>query len=89
MHLLRSSWFKRTTELKEDIPVEVTEKSDIYHYVLKLPEKYRIVIHLFYFEELSVKEIASMLQISESVVKTRMHRARKELKTLCSDLVDW
>lgn len=87
--LLRSSWFKRTTELKEDIPVEVTEKSDIYHYVLKLPEKYRIVIHLFYFEELSVKEIASMLQISESVVKTRMHRARKELKTLCSDLVDW
>lgn len=83
--LLRSAWFKKTTELKEDIPTTMEESSDLIHYVLKLPEKYRTVIHLFYYEELSVKEISSILGITESLVKTRLHRARNELKKLCPD----
>jgi len=83
--LLRSSWFKRTTELTEDIPTYMEESSDLISYVLKLPEKYRTVIHLFYYEELSVKEIANALGIKESLVKTRLHRARTALKELCAD----
>lgn len=83
--LLRSAWFRKTTELKEDIPTEITENSEILTYVLKLPEKYRTIIHLFYYEELSVKEIALILNIKESLVKTRLHRARNALKELCPD----
>lgn len=84
--LLRSAWFRKTTELKEDIPTsEMEEGSDLLSYVLKLPEKYRTIIHLFYYEELSVKEIASILGIKESLVKTRLHRARNSLKELCID----
>lgn len=48
--------------------------------VLKLPEKYRAVIHLFYFEGMSVEEISRIEEISISSVKTRLHRARKILK---------
>jgi RNA polymerase sigma-70 factor (ECF subfamily) len=47
---------------------------------MKLPTKYRIVIHLFYYEDLSVAEIAKVLGLSESNVKTRLSRARNMLK---------
>ena len=37
--------------------------------VMQLPEKYRIVIHLYYYEEYAVREIAQILKLSESNVK--------------------
>lgn len=84
--LLRSAWFKRTTSLNEDIPVHMEESSELIHEVMKLPEKYRTVIHLFYYEDLSIKEIATMLNTKESLVKTRLHRARNLLKDTCQYL---
>lgn len=48
--------------------------------VAKLPEKYRVVVHLFYFEELSVKEISNATGIKETTVKSHLHRARELLK---------
>ena len=48
--------------------------------VLALPANLRTVIHLFYYEELSVKEIASLLRLSQSAVKTRLFRGREKLK---------
>jgi len=86
--LLRSAWFKRTTALNEDIPIhmEESESNELVKEVMKLPEKYRIVIHLFYYEDLSIKEIAAMLNMKESVVKTRLHRARNLLKDTCQYL---
>lgn len=47
-----------------------------------LKEKYRILIHLYYYEEMDVKEIAEMLKMSESAVKTGLHRARQKLKKM-------
>jgi len=47
---------------------------------MKLPEKYRIVIHLFYYEDYSIWEIASILKLSESNVKVRLSRGRTMLK---------
>ena len=41
---------------------------------MKLPEKYRIVIHLFYYEDYSVREIAGILRITEANVKVRLSR---------------
>jgi len=38
------------------------------------------VIHLFYYEDMPVKEIAALLGIKENAVKTRLHRARKKLR---------
>ncbi len=45
-----------------------------------LPEKCRIVVHLFYFEDMGTREIAEVLGIKEPTVRTRLVRARKLLK---------
>jgi RNA polymerase sigma-70 factor (ECF subfamily) len=45
-----------------------------------LPEKYRVVVHLFYYEDYSVKEIANIIKISESNIKVRLSRGRAMLK---------
>ena len=54
--------------------IELSEK------VNKLPQKYRVVIILFYYDSLSIKEIVEILNISESAVKKRLERGRKILK---------
>jgi len=51
----------------------------------KLSSKHREVIEMVYFRELSVKNIATMLQISENTVKTRMFYARTRLKEILSN----
>ena len=48
--------------------------------VQALKPKLREVVHLFYYEELSVREIAGILGIGESAVKTRLSRARESLR---------
>ena len=78
------SFFRRSSVLLEDyidtLIFEAPEAKDLLEEVLKLPEKYRIVIHLFYYEDYSVKEMAEILHTSESNVKVRLSRGRKMLK---------
>ena len=64
----------------EDLTFETKEDSDLFEAVLALPGKYRMVIHLFYYEDYSVKEIAGVLKVNESNVKARLSRGRKMLK---------
>lgn len=45
-----------------------------------LPEKCRIVVHLFYFEDMGTRQIVEVLGIKEPTVRTRLVRARKLLK---------
>ncbi len=54
---------------------------EVYEAVMKLAEKYRVVIHLFYFEGYQIREIATLLRVNENTVKSRLSRARKMLKT--------
>ena len=48
--------------------------------VKQLAEIYRIVIYLFYYEDLSIEQISSILEEKESTIKSRLHRARELLK---------
>lgn len=80
--LFLSAWAKKTVPLDEDIPFESPEKSDIYYAVHSLPQKYKAVIHLFYYEQMSVAEIAKYLDTKESTVKSQLHRGRELLKSL-------
>ena len=50
--------------------------------VKKLPVKYRSVVHLFYYEELSIAEIAASTQQKETTVKSQLFRAREMLKEM-------
>lgn len=84
--LLTSSWNKKKTSLEseeevcdESNPFDEVENYGIMQEVGRLPEKYRVVIHLFYFEELSISEIADSMKSKESTVKSLLFRARKML----------
>lgn len=60
---------------------EVTKDySDLYEALTRLPEEDRLCVTLFYMEGYSIKEIASILKISESGVKSRLYRARNKLR---------
>lgn len=67
-------------EYMETLTFETPESENLFEEVMKLPKKYRIVIHLFYYEDYSVKEIAEILNLSQSNVKVRLSRARALLK---------
>jgi len=56
------------------------ENQELHHTILKLDEKYRIPLILFYFQDLSYQQIAEVLNITLSTVKTRLHRAKDGLK---------
>lgn len=80
--LLTSAWFRKTTEMPDTLATTMEEKSEVYYAVMKLPVKYRTVIHLFYYEELSIAQISSLLESKESTIKSQLHRARKLLEDI-------
>ena len=53
---------------------------ELYDAVLALPQAYRIVLYLFYYEDMPTKEIAAVLHISQNAVTTRLTRAREALR---------
>lgn len=84
--LLRSPWRKRRVSMTE-LAAEQTEpvfdreeQRELFRAVMVLPEKYRTVLYLFYYEELSIQETAELLKLSQSAVTTRLSRARSKLK---------
>ena len=76
-----SLWRRRVIRM-EDMDEYFEQPSDrsLMDHVIKLPFKYKAVIHLFYYEDYSVRQIAGILQISESAVKMRLARGRQLLK---------
>ena len=74
-------------------PIPGTETTDeeseeiefVQEMVEALPESSRTVIHLFYYEQMSIREIAQSLGLTEQNVKTRLSRARDKLRTLLEE----
>ena len=86
----RSLWRRINVPLDDyadTLQFECSEDRELFETVMALPEKYRIVLHLYYFEDYSVREIAGILSISESNVKVRLNRARAMLKEILKE--DW
>ncbi len=79
--LLRSAWNRRTVPLDESLPFCEPEASGVYEAVMALPVKYRTVVHLHYGEGFTLSEIAQTLHTNENTVKTRLRRAREQLRT--------
>lgn len=79
-NLLRSSWWKKTSNLEETLTIPAPQCREVFQAVMGLPPKYRVVIYLHYFEEYTTKEIAQLLHISQTAVTTRLNRARQMLK---------
>ena len=69
----------------ETLTFETPQSENLFETVMQLPEKYRIVIHLYYYEDYSVREIADILRLSESNVKVRLSRGRSLLKKVLKE----
>lgn len=59
---------------------EELEKSELFYSIMNLKQTYKEIILMYYYQELSVKEISQILGISESNAFTRLSRARQLLK---------
>ncbi|MBQ9141834.1 MAG: sigma-70 family RNA polymerase sigma factor [Lachnospiraceae bacterium] len=84
-NLSMSFWKRRVLPLEESesqaaYEMPTNEHSILYEAVMQLSPKYRIVVHLYYFEGYSVKEMAKLLRIRETTIQTRLMRARAKLK---------
>lgn len=93
--ILRSSWLKRIVFSQDqklincnddivDNPADEVIKrlqyNELLGEVMKLPKKYKEVIILFYYEDVSTIEISKILSIPEGTVRSRLFRAREILK---------
>lgn len=88
------SWYKKNVDVIETNVLEETlETSDLLEQVVKnseeealfdlvmaLPVKYRELIYFYYFEDYSIREIASILSLKNNTVKTRLRKARSLLQ---------
>ena len=81
--LLKSAWYRRTCALEEGehIPTPAENYDDsVLELVNRLPEKYRVVIYLHYYEGLTAKEIGAICKLPAATVNTRLKRGREKLK---------
>ena len=95
--LVNTAYRRHDVPITPDIPIpepnddhdgetEVdTRKLKLVSAVMKLPKGVRTAVHLFYFEDMSVKEIAAVTGKKESAVKTQLSRGRKALKEMLSN----
>lgn len=64
---------------------ELSAEAELADMIKSIPPKYGAVIHLFYYEGYSVKEIAQILGISVTAVTSRLSRGRRRLKKLLTE----
>lgn len=81
---LKSWWKSRRINIESLLEIsyenEKTNTTDIFEKLLSLPEKYKIVMYLYYYEEYSIKQISDILNRKESTIQTQLSRGRNLLK---------
>ena len=81
---------RKTDELNEELAAdERDDLSFVWEAVKSLPVKYREVIHLFYHEGCSVREISNILKRPEATVRSDLHRGRERLREILREEYDF
>lgn len=83
--LMSSMWYNKTQELDDTLAIEDENDINLYYELQKLPAKYRDVIHLFYYEDMSLEQISKVLGRKASTVRTQLTRARAMLKNFMKE----
>jgi len=84
---LKSAWFRRTAALDDAAQIAAPEVPDTWllDAMKGLPEKYRISLYLYYYEEYSAREIADVMGVNEASVNQYLARGRRKLRTIITD----
>ena len=80
-----SAWKNKIVPLEDNLVFESDDENSLHHELMKLPLKYRTVIHLFYYENYSAEEIGSILKQKPSAVRMILTRARRRLKEIIEE----
>ena len=94
--MLRTSWIKRVTtfgvlqdsENEYEKPYDIEKKEtnkELYELIQRLPQKYKEILLLFYYKDLTYEEISEILEIPEGTVRSRLSRAREKLKKMMNE----
>ncbi len=78
--LWSSPWRRHSVPLEESIQVDTPEDHYLAEELKKLPKKYGAVLHLFYWEDMTVEEIAELLGLRPGTVRSRLSRGREKLR---------
>ena len=84
-NLVKSAAHRTSCELLDIYPAETREEEGLIQEVMKLPEKIREVIYLYYYEEYNSREIGEILGENVSTIRTRLSRGRTLLKQVLKD----
>lgn len=79
-NIKESAWNKKVVRLDENIIFSTKEENEVYGIVCNLPQNYRTVIYLLYYEGYKVNEISKIMNKPEGTIKTWLFRAREILK---------
>ena len=85
---LQNKIFTSASKIEVDELVRKDEQTIIGDAILELPIKYREVLIYYYFNDMKISEIASILSTSESTIKTRLGRGKELLKNKLKD-IEW
>lgn len=82
--ILTLAWNRRTEGMdnRREVAAPEAETGYAYEYVSRLPEKFRIAIDLFYYEELTTEQIARIMKTKPVTVRSYLHRGRRKLKEM-------
>ena len=78
-NLLKSGWYKSRNPLPEHLPALPPQEDAALSAVMALEEKYRLPIHLYYYEGYAIKDIARALSLPPATVGTRLNRSKAQL----------
>lgn len=73
-------YFNNNKNEPEQHAIQKQRSDALIYEVMRLPIKYREIIILFYYKDLSISEISSLIDLNENTIKTRLTRARQKLK---------
>ncbi len=77
----RKKRYTAVEDVEEYMPAFEDEYHELWDVVMKLDMGYRETVILYFYEQLSIREIARILHVAEGTVKSRLSRAKKQLKT--------
>lgn len=86
-------WNKKVCSISEIVEQGYSDEyntgSAVFTAVMNLPTKFRLVIHLYYYEGYKTSEIASLLHKNEATVRSDLYRAREQLKIMLKEEYDF